>query len=239
MRNIFIAGFALLFIPVICAQNLPWVFPGDFRERMRISDLVISGVIEQSSEAGAEFVDRTELVANIAQVRIDRVFQGHCSRQLQFKWFRLWSPAGEGMLYSGPPVSNFRTQQRYLIFLKRADEAWVVSMPVYALEMTLAANPSANRITDLSGAPLVAKYQALAQELEIAAMAVPDPPPGVTGDAATYFSSVFDLIGGCAGAFYYHFESSPSPELRRAALEWAGVIKKHHAGCAQAPSVVP
>jgi hypothetical protein len=180
-------------------------------------------------------VGRIELVAIIAQVRVDRIFQGHCSKELQFKWFRLWASAGKGMLYSGPPLANFRAHERHLIFLKESEDGWVVSMPVYALNTILAPAPPRNAIYDLSGATLNARYQALAEELEAAALSRPNPPAGLTGEAATYFSAVFDLIGGCGGPFYRHFESSTSRELRQAAIEWLGVMNRHHATCTQMP----
>jgi hypothetical protein len=232
MRNILLIGILLLFTPVMHAQALPWVFPGDFGERIRLSDLVISGTVEETSEAGPEFVSGIELVANTAHVRVDRIFEGYSSSELQFKWFRLWSPAGEGMLYSGPPVANFKPHERYLIFLKKSAEGWVVAMPVYALEAKLAPASPSNAVRDLSSAPAQARYQALAEELEAAALQVPNPPPGMTGEAATYFSAVFDLIGACAGPFYEHFESSPSRQLRGAATEWL-VINRHHTTCTQ------
>jgi hypothetical protein len=139
------------------------------------------------------------------------------------------------MVYSGPPVANFGTHERYLIFLKKSDKGWVVAMPVYALHAKLAPAPTSNAIQDLSSAPLQARYQALAEELETAALKVQNPPPGMTGEAATYFSPVFDLIGACAEPFYRHFESSPSRELRDVATEWLGVINRHHATCVRTP----
>jgi hypothetical protein len=46
MRNILLSSVVLFFAPVMRAQRLPWVFPGDFRERIRLSDLVVSGIVE-------------------------------------------------------------------------------------------------------------------------------------------------------------------------------------------------
>jgi hypothetical protein len=39
------------------STSLPWVFPGDFRDRLRISDLVVSGTVEGTSCAGSKVVD--------------------------------------------------------------------------------------------------------------------------------------------------------------------------------------
>jgi hypothetical protein len=38
-------------------------------------------------------------------------------------------------------------------------------------------------------------YQALAEELETPALLVPVPQPGLTGEAATYFPAIFDMLG--------------------------------------------
>jgi len=75
------------------------------------------------------------------------------------------------------------------------------------------------------------RYEALAQELETAALLVPTPESGLTGEATTYFPAIFDLLGGCAHPFYRRFSSSPSPELRRAALNWLQLIQSRHKMC--------
>jgi hypothetical protein len=75
------------------------------------------------------------------------------------------------------------------------------------------------------------RYEAIAQELETAALGVPPPPPGMSGDAAAYFPTVFDLIGACADPFYHLFVSSPSPELCREALRWLNLIGNRHMIC--------
>jgi hypothetical protein len=79
--------------------------------------------------------------------------------------------------------------------------------------------------------PTQQRYEALAEELENAALAEPVPPPGMTGVAAMYFSSVFDLLGACAEPFYRRFMSSPSPELRAAASNWLELIRSRHLTC--------
>ena len=128
------------------STSLPWVFPGDFRERLRISDLVVSGIIEDTSALGVQIVDHTELAGNVARVRIDRVFQGSRVEELQFTWFRYHTTTMGGMVYSGPPLADFRPHQRYLIFLKHKISAWVVPMPLYALEIELAPVPPSNAL---------------------------------------------------------------------------------------------
>jgi hypothetical protein len=106
-------------------------------------------------------------------------------------------------------------------------------MPVYAIEEELVAAPPRGSLRDLSQVPIRQRYQELAEELENAALAQPVPPPGMTGEAASYFPSVFDVLGGCAEPFYRRFLSSPSPELRGAASAWLDLIRSRHLVCNQ------
>jgi len=223
------------------STSLPWVFPDDFRERLRMSDLVLSGTIKESIRDGSRTVDGTKVTTNVAHVRVDRVFQGNAARgMLRFTWFSLYMvTTGGGFAYSGPPLADFRPGKRYLIFLKRARSGWTVSMPVYAIEAELAAAPPHGALRDLSQVPLQQQYQDLAEELEDAALAQPVPPPGMTGEAATYFPWVFDLLGGCAEPFYRRFLSSPSPELRGAASNWLGLVRTRHLACSESFAPAP
>jgi hypothetical protein len=210
----------------------PWVFPGDFRERLRMSDVVVSGIVIYTSRAGTRTVNSTEVTSNIARVRVDRVFQGTPSaEELQFTWFSPHSVKGGGFLYSGPPLAAFDQEKRYLIFLKRTGLGWEVAMPLYALEVELATELPRAAARDLSLLPLQQRYESLAGELETLALAQPPPPSGTTGMAATTFSAVFDLLGGCAEPFYSHFLSVPSPELRVAAMSWLELIQERHLKC--------
>jgi hypothetical protein len=220
----------------VSSTGLPWIFPGDFRERLRMSDLVVAGILGGTAPDGIQVVDSTELTANLASLRIDRVFQGKALREvILFKWFALHFPTGgKAYGYSGPPVADFRPGKRYLVFLKQSRSGWEVSMPVYAIEEELAAAPPNGAPNDLSQAPLRQRDWELAEELENAALAQPAPPKGMTGTAASDFSSVFDLLGGCAEQFYLRFMSSPSPELRSAAYEWVRVIRSRHLVCHEA-----
>ena len=211
--------------------SLPWTFPGDFRDRLRMSDLVVSGTIEDTSALGVQIVDHTELTANVAHVLVDRVFQGPDIGELQFTWFTFHFPTGEGFVYSGSPLANFRPNERYLIFLKRTASGWVVAMPLYAVEMALAPAPPPHVLRNFSEVTAQLRYEALAEELETAALLVPTPQPGLTGEAAGYFPSVFDLLGGCAEPFYRQFLSSYSPELRGAAFNWLSLIRSRRLIC--------
>lgn len=212
-------------------HSVPWTMPGDFLQRLRISDLVVSGTIESSSPRGLQTVNGETLNANIARLRVDRVFQGKTAEELQFSWFTIHWDGTRGYGYSGPLLANFQTRKRYLVFLKRNESDWTVAMPVYALEVELTPESPSGSLRDLSEDLPEQRYEAIAQELETAALSVPPPPPGMTGDAAAYFPFVFDLLGACADPFYRLFASSPSPELRREALRWLKRIGDRHMTC--------
>jgi hypothetical protein len=176
MRSV---GLTLLVVamlsPQACAQ-LPWTFPGDFRDRLRMSELVVSGTILGTAKAGVRTVDGAKAVAHVASIRVDRVFQGKApARQLRFSWFSLYMRVekGHGFAYSGPPLADFRSGKRYLLFLKRAGSGWQVAMPVFAIEEELAGAPPRGAAEDLSRATTKEHYRALAEELEDAALAQP------------------------------------------------------------------
>ena len=101
------------------STSLPWIFPGDFRERLRISDLVVSGTVEDTSALGLQTVDHIELAGQVARIRIERVFQGSCVEELRLTWFKYHATTEAGTIYSGPPFAEFRPHKRYLIFLKQ------------------------------------------------------------------------------------------------------------------------
>jgi hypothetical protein len=191
---------------------------------------LVSGTIEDTSPIGVQIVDRIELTASTARIRVDRVFQGESIHNLRFTWFTLQCSPG-GFVYSGPPPACFQPQKRYLIFLRRGTSGWVVALPLYGIEIQLAPALPSGALRDLSHASIQRRYEAIAEELETTASLLPVPLPGSTGEAATYFSEAFDLIGGCAEPFYRSFLSSPSHELRGAALDWLELIRSRHMTC--------
>jgi hypothetical protein len=198
--------------------------PGDFLERLHIADAVVSGTVESLSPAGFQSVDGVKLTATTARLHVDRVFQGEAEEELRFTYFTLHMEGPGGYAYSGPPIADFRPHKRYLVFLKPDKFDWVVAMPLYALELELSPTPPTGSIRDFSQLLPEQRY-------EVAALLVPVPSTGMTGEAAAYFPSVYDLLGGCAEPFYRKFLSSPSPELRAEALRWSDLITSRHMTC--------
>lgn len=231
------------------STSLPWTYPGDFPQRLRMSGLVVSGTVQKTVGDGIRTVDGALVEGQVADVLIDRVFQGNFpGEKLRFTWFTLhWSATARdiadsgprGIAYSGPPLTDFRPGKRDLIFLKRSRSGWEVAMPVYAIEVELVNTPPRGALWDVSQLPLQQQYQELAQELENAAMVLPAPPPGMTGMASLYFPSVFDLLGACAVPFFRHFLSSPSPELRADAASWLELIGSRNLKCGASSVQLP
>jgi hypothetical protein len=184
------------------------------RERIRISDLVVAGTITGTELKDPQTIDGTELDVHLATLHVDRVFKGNFQEKLDFRWFSVHSSNGN-MLYAGPPTADFRAGKRYLVFLIKDKHNWRVAMPLYALEMELAPRPPDKAVRDWSQGPLEARYWAIAEELENAALHLPRPDPGTTGMAPVYMSAVYDLIGACADPFFLLFRKSDSPELRK------------------------
>jgi hypothetical protein len=121
-----------------------------------------------------------------------------------------------------------------LVFLRRDPRDFVVTIPIYAIEAKLAAQQS-GALSDLSQVPPADRNFEIAKELETAALSLPEPPPGMTGEAAAYFPSVVDLIGGCAKPFLRHFAASRSKELRAAEQNWLALLVNKGLRCPKSP----
>lgn len=212
-------------------MRYPWIYPGNFNQRIRDADVVISGIIVSTARENTQILDGVEVMVNHANIRIDRVFKGYVKPGvLAFRWFSPAPMSGSGVIASLPPLAHFRRGDRYLVFLRRAQSGYVVTMPIYAIDVRLAAAiPS--RLSDLSQAPEQVRRSEIAQELETAALSIPRPAPGVTGEAVMYFPQVVDLIGGCAKPFLRHFAESQSRELAGEAQRWLAFLADKHLHC--------
>src|SRR5579872_3867726 len=114
--------FGFFMTPVSTSQasnSLPWTMPGDFVQRLVISDLVVSGFVESTLPSETRTINGIKIDANNAHFRVDRVFQGEFKHNLQFTWFALHMDPTESTAYAGPPLSAFQSGKRYLIFLKK------------------------------------------------------------------------------------------------------------------------
>lgn len=221
----------------------PWVYPGDFNERIAHSEIVVSGTIVSTLRSGSQTVDGVKLTQNTATINVDRVFKGSLkARDLKFLWYTFYAPSAAsdyGFVYSGPPLADFRPGTRYLVFLRAKRNVYEVTIPVYGIEAKLAAPRSPSMFPDLSAAPSSMRNGEIAIELETAALSFPDPPENMTGEAATYFPYVVDLIGGCAEPFLWHFvrkderldRLARQTELRTAAQRWLALIANKGMSC--------
>jgi len=217
--------------PATAQVQYPWVYPGDFRERVRQADLVASGTIRSTVPSSTRVVDGVDLTGNSASIEVDRIFKGQESdRTVHFLWFSPAPVEGGGVIYSGPPLARFVAGRRYLAFLRREAAGYVVTMPVYQIEVPLAPASPLN-VSDVSVLPDEIRDSEIARELESAALSIGPPAPGTTGLAAIYFPYVVDLIGGCAKPFLEHFAASRSNELRGAAQQWLKLLVDKHMHC--------
>jgi len=216
--------------PFNAQLQYPWVYPGNFRERVKHADLVASGMIRSTVSGATRVVDGVNLTSNHTTIEIDRIFKGHASeRRLRFLWFSP-APVKGGVLYSGPPLAKFVTGQRVMVFLSKGVTGYTVGMPLYQIEVPLApASPL--DVSNVSVLPDKIRDSEIARELESAALSIGPPAPGTTGLAATYFPHVVDLIGGCAKPFLQHYTASQSKELRDAAQGWVTLIMRKHMDC--------
>jgi hypothetical protein len=175
-------------------------------------------------------VDGVEVTSNTASITVDRVFKGDAyDPKLYFFWYSP-APVLGGVIYSGPPLARFVAGRRYLAFLRKEAAGYVVTMPVYQIEVPLA-RPSPRNLRDVSVLPDDERDSEIARELETAALSIDPPPPGVTGWAAVYFPYVVDLIGGCAKPFLQHFAASPSKDLRDTAQRWLTFLADKQMRC--------
>jgi hypothetical protein len=96
--------------------SYPWMVPGDFKERLLMSDLVIAATIRSTSRIGLESVDGIELAALRTECDVDRVFKGQPTEHVRFTWFSYAPPPkySGGVVGSMPPIASFRTGTRYL-----------------------------------------------------------------------------------------------------------------------------
>jgi hypothetical protein len=223
---------AFVLLPQV-SKSLPWTMPGDFLQRFQASDLVVAATVESSFSNGIETVDGADLGSNVARIHVDSIFQGKGGEELQFTWFTLPVDGTMGFAFAGPPLANFQPYKRYLIFLKRQQSDWVVAIPAYSIEVRLASDSPKPSVRDFSELAPQQRYDATAEELQNAALVLPVPPPGMTGEASTYFGPVFDLIGACAEPFYRRFLSSPSNELRDESLRWINLINSRRLACSR------
>lgn len=232
MKSLTVAFILVVSCLAQSGSTIPWTYPNGFKVRFGMADVVLAGTIEETHETGTEVLQGFEVDSRIASLKVDRSFQGRVERStIRFKWFAPHHEGDGGVIYAGPPLAEFRAQTRYLVFLSKAGDGWVVAMPVYRLELKLASAPPADSIRDVSIMPAEIRDQELAQELELAAMSEPLPTPGTTGFAPEYFNSVDELIGGCSEPFVRWFLKSPSPELRLAAQRHLDLMKKEKLSC--------
>jgi hypothetical protein len=185
------------------------------QDRQHYSDIVCSAtVLEAHLMSPAVRLEGEERSQWSAVALVDRVFKGAIDAQvLEFKYYGLASSAGD---YFGPPIAEFQSGTRYLLFLKGDARDLEVSTPFYQSEIRVA--PQSPIVPDVeSNSDL-----ALATELMFAVQSAPT----TTGRAATtYFGWSEELIGERSIPLVEPFLSSSNPLIRYQAAWWLSFRK--------------
>ena len=69
MRFVGLTFLVVAMLPPQGSTRLPWILPGDFHDRLRMSDLVVSGIISGTAQTGVRTVDGAEAMAHVAALQ--------------------------------------------------------------------------------------------------------------------------------------------------------------------------
>jgi len=118
----------------------------------------------------------------------------------------------DGSIYAGPPLADLRNERRYLLFLRSdGSTGWSVTVPMYQLEVPLAASAPANlRLgLDASGLAIAQRNRELAEEFAAAVQSQVD-----LAHVYNNFSWIAELLGKGATPLIQPFLESATPLLR-------------------------
>jgi len=204
----------LLFLgPCVAAGDDPPVAYLGFDQRLNYSDLVCSATIMDTWRTGGTLpLDSSVTAENVARADVESVFKGKLtSATITFRWYS-WPAGPGGYVYAGPPLADLRSERRYLLFL-RSDglTGWRVTVPMYQLEVPLAASAPANRQLrlDASGLAIAQRNRELAEEFTAAVESHVD-----LAHVYDYFSWTAELLGKGATPLIQSFLESASLRLR-------------------------
>ncbi|PYT72371.1 MAG: hypothetical protein DMG39_10125 [Acidobacteria bacterium] len=214
-------GLAVLFVSGLCASagDDPPLAYLNLDQRLNYSDLVCSATIIDTWRTGGKLaVDSSVTAENLARADVQSVFKGKLtSATITFRWFSWPGPmdpiAGpSGYVYAGPPLADLRNERRYLLFLRSdGSTGWSVTVPMYQLEVPLAASAPANlRLgLDASGLAIAQRNRELAEEFAAAVQSQVD-----LAHVYNNFSWIAELLGKGATPLIQPFLESATPLLR-------------------------
>ena len=206
---------AVLFFAGLCAAAAddPPVGYLSFDQRLNYSDLVCSAtIIDTWRTVGTSPVDSSGTAENLVRADVESVFKGKlASATIIFRWYS-WPAGPGGYVYVGPPLADLRSERRYLLFLRsEGSTGWRVTVPMYQLEIPLAASAPANRQLrlDASGLAIAQRNRELAEEFASAVQSQVD-----LAHVYDYFSWIAELLGKGATPLIQPFLESASLWLR-------------------------
>lgn len=208
-------GLAVLFSPGPCAAagDDPPLAYLNFDQRLNYSDLVCSATIMDTWRTGGTLaIDSSVTAENLARADVESVFKGKLtSATIIFRWYS-WPAGPGGYVYAGPPLADLRSERRYLLFLRSdGTTGWRVTVPMYQLEIPLAASAPANLLLglDASGLTIAQRNRGLAEEFTAAVESQVD-----SAHVYDYFSWIAELLRKGATPLIQPFLESATPLLR-------------------------
>ena len=191
------------------AEQSPTKYLPSIKERERYSDVICSATVVRTYATGDVVqLEGEERSVWMAEARVDRIFKGNLGSQIiEFSYYG-WGPNGPRLGLS-PPIAEFRSDVRYVLFLAMQNSALVVTVPFYKAEIQIASNP----------APLAGSNSdlALARELIVAIESAPQ----TTGRMAThYFDWIAELVERKSIPLVEPFLISNDPLVRYQAAWW-------------------
>jgi hypothetical protein len=212
------AAVSLLALLPAPAQELP---PNQFlpkiTERKRYAEIICSATIVKTSPAGNPItLQGTERSQLTAVANVDHAFKGTLDQKsIEFKYYGYIPPSGTAEDV-GPPIANFRSGIRYILFLRRHDSDLEVSIPAYQMEIQIAPSILSNRQSEAD------PDTALANEL---VYAIESAPTTIGRSATRYFDWTEELTGEKAVPRVEPFLRSDDPLVRYQAAWWLSFHK--------------
>jgi hypothetical protein len=197
-------------LPAHAADIQPNQYLPSIQDRERYSDIVCSATIVNAYTTGnVKQLEGEERSEWIAEARVDRIFKGFLGSQLiSFRYYRLGPRTGS---YFGPPVADFHSGIRYVVFLRGRDANLSVAVPFYQMEIEVA--PRQVPLDESKTAPELA----LAREL---LFAIESAPQTIGRLADHYFSWVEELVGKRSVPLVRPFLDSSDALVRYDAAWW-------------------
>ena len=200
------------------AEHLPFKYLSSLQARWDVAELVCTAtILDIAPTVGLRVIEGTPVREYLVTAHVDRVFKANWTEQtITFRSFGLQSTDGI-VAYIGPPLADFRSNSRYLLFLRNETAPEVVT-PVFETGIRLAPQGVATRYLHLVPPGASEDKSALAAEM---ITAIYSEPPSQRG-SGDYFGHIGQLLGGASAArLFESFYQDGDPVLRVVAAKMA------------------